>query len=277
MVAEGLTTEEEISEIKTSYYSKLNEHLSTMAMYAPVCPNLQAHWTGLVEPTPRVTTWDTGVPGPLLQFVGLKSVESRVLKMQEGVKLDWATAEALAFGSLLCQGFNIRLSGQDVGRGTFSQRHAMLVCQETGETYIPLNHMSADQKGFFEVSNSPLSEEAVLGFEYGMSIDNPNLLPEKPSGSCRADWWFSFHTATMGLARNILLAGLNGSCSVSKVILCSGKHYYTLAKHRELLEEKKHNTAILCLVSRPALPAPAVGIGVLHQQQQQNLLTETFA
>ncbi|KAG8142576.1 putative Dehydrogenase E1 and transketolase domain containing 1 protein, partial [Naja naja] len=146
LVAEGLTTEQEISEIKTSYYSKLNEHLATMAMYAPPCPNLQAHWTGLVEPTPR----------------------SRVLKMEEGVKLDWATAEALAFGSLLCQGFNIRLSGQDVGRGTFSQRHAMLVCQETGETHIPLNHMSADQKGFLEVSNSPLSEEAVLGFEYGM-------------------------------------------------------------------------------------------------------------
>ncbi|XP_063164221.1 2-oxoadipate dehydrogenase complex component E1 [Candoia aspera] len=454
LVAKGLTTEEEISEIKTSYYSKLNEHLTSMALYAPPCPNLQAHWTGMVEPTPRITRWDTGVPVPLLQFVGVKSVEvpeelhlhshilkthtqSRVLKMEEGVKLDWATAEALAFGSLLCQGFNVRLSGQDVGRGTFSQRHAMLVCQETGETYIPLNHMSPDQKGFLEVSNSPLSEEAVLGFEYGMSIDSPNLLPIweaqfgdffngaqiifdtfisggeakwllqsglvvlLPHGydgagpehsSCRIERFLQmcdsseegidgdhinmsvvhpttpaqyFHLLRRQMVRNFrkplivvspktllrlptavssLLEMAPGTTfrpvigdstvdpkCVSKVVLCSGKHYYTLAKHRELLEEKKQNIAIVrleelcpfpveplqqemnkftnakafiwsqeepqnmgpwtflsprfqkqlackvCLVSRPALPAPAVGIGVLHQQQQQDLLTETFA
>ncbi|XP_053834052.1 2-oxoadipate dehydrogenase complex component E1 isoform X1 [Vidua macroura] len=194
LTAAGLMTEAEVSEIKTTCYSKLNDHLANMTLYSPPPTNLQAHWKGFVEPSAKITTWDTGMPVPLLQFIGAKSVEvpeelqmhshllktyaqSRVQKMEEGKKLDWATAETLAFGSLLSQGFNIRLSGQDVGRGTFSQRHAMLVCQETDDTYIPLNHMSPDQKGFLEVSNSPLSEEAVLGFEYGMSIESPKLLP----------------------------------------------------------------------------------------------------
>jgi probable 2-oxoglutarate dehydrogenase E1 component DHKTD1 len=74
------------------------------------------------------------------------------------------------------QGYNCRLSGEDVGRGTFAQRHAMLVDQETNEVYIPLNSMKHGLGGKYEIANSILSEEAVLGFEYGMSIDNPNNL-----------------------------------------------------------------------------------------------------
>lgn len=74
------------------------------------------------------------------------------------------------------QGHNVRISGEDVGRGTFSQRHAMLVDQKTNELFIPLNEMKGGLGGRFEVANSTLSEEAVLGFEYGMSIDNPNNL-----------------------------------------------------------------------------------------------------
>ncbi|XP_024589949.1 probable 2-oxoglutarate dehydrogenase E1 component DHKTD1, mitochondrial isoform X2 [Neophocaena asiaeorientalis asiaeorientalis] len=194
LVANGLMTQEEVSEIKTSYYAKLNGHLTNVAHYSPPATNLQAHWQGLVQPEACITTWNTGVPLDLLRFIGRKSVEvpeelqmhshllkthvqSRVEKVMDGTKLDWATAEALALGSLLAEGFNVRLSGQDVGRGTFSQRHAMVVCQKTDDTYIPLNHMDPNQKGFLEVSNSPLSEEAVLGFEYGMSIESPNLLP----------------------------------------------------------------------------------------------------
>ncbi|XP_009456220.1 2-oxoadipate dehydrogenase complex component E1 isoform X4 [Pan troglodytes] len=194
LIAGGLMTQEEVSEIKSSYYAKLNDHLNNMAHYRPPALNLQAHWQGLAQPEAQITTWSTGVPLDLLRFVGMKSVEvprelqmhshllkthvqSRMEKVMDGTKLDWATAEALALGSLLAQGFNVRLSGQDVGRGTFSQRHAMVVCQETDDTYIPLNHMDPNQKGFLEVSNSPLSEEAVLGFEYGMSIESPKLLP----------------------------------------------------------------------------------------------------
>uniref|UniRef100_G3NKN9 2-oxoadipate dehydrogenase complex component E1 n=1 Tax=Gasterosteus aculeatus aculeatus TaxID=481459 RepID=G3NKN9_GASAC len=194
LISEGLMTEAERDEIKSKHFAVLNDKLSISTQYSPPPTNLQGRWGHLVEPQARVTTWDTGVPVPLLQFIGVKSVDipeqvqlhshlrkthvqARLQKLEEGTKLDWSTAEALAFGSLLSQGFNIRISGQDVGRGTFSQRHAMVVCQDTNDMYIPLNHISAQQTGFLEVCNSPLSEEAVLGFEYGMSIAQPKLLP----------------------------------------------------------------------------------------------------
>uniref|UniRef100_A0A8C0YIY3 2-oxoadipate dehydrogenase complex component E1 n=1 Tax=Cyprinus carpio carpio TaxID=630221 RepID=A0A8C0YIY3_CYPCA len=194
LIAEGLMTEEERGQIKTTYYAMLNDRLNNMTLYSPPPTNLQGRWGDLVEPQNRVSFWDTGVALPLLQFVGAKSVDipeeiqlhshlrkthvqARLQKLEEGTKLDWSTAEALALGSMLCQGFNIRISGQDVGRGTFSQRHAMVVCQETNDMYIPLNHINSEQKGHLEVCNSALSEEAVLGFEYGMSIAQPRLLP----------------------------------------------------------------------------------------------------
>ncbi|XP_048013795.1 probable 2-oxoglutarate dehydrogenase E1 component DHKTD1, mitochondrial [Megalobrama amblycephala] len=194
LVSEGLMTEEERGQIKTTYYAMLNDRLNNMTLYSPPPTNLQGRWGDLVEPQNRVSLWDTGVALPLLQFVGAKSVDipeeiqmhshlrkthvqARLQKLEDGTKLDWSTAEALAFGTMLCQGFNIRISGQDVGRGTFSQRHAMVVCQETNDMYIPLNHISSEQKGYLEVCNSALSEEAVLGFEYGMSIAQPKLLP----------------------------------------------------------------------------------------------------
>jgi probable 2-oxoglutarate dehydrogenase E1 component DHKTD1 len=88
---------------------------------------------------------------------------------------DWATAEAMALGTLIQDGVNVRLCGQDVGRGTFSQRHLKFYCQETGEKYEPLSHVE-NIKGSLEIVPSPLSELAVLGFEYGYTIDNPNNL-----------------------------------------------------------------------------------------------------
>lgn len=103
-------------------------------------------------------------------------VDARLRRAEEGAAIDWATAEAMAFGSLLAQGFDVRITGQDVGRATFSHRHAMLVDQETNDIFIPLNSMEEQQKAHLEVVNSPLSEEAVLGFEYGFSIENPNRL-----------------------------------------------------------------------------------------------------
>src|SRR5439155_4403775 len=86
---------------------------------------------------------------------------------------DWSTAEALAFGSLLAEGNAVRLSGQDSGRGTFSQRHAVWVNQENGEKYIPLTTVGPAR---FEVRDSPLSEFGVLGFEYGYSLADPKAL-----------------------------------------------------------------------------------------------------
>ncbi|KAG9489910.1 hypothetical protein GDO78_005691 [Eleutherodactylus coqui] len=370
LISDGLLTAEEVGNIKTTFYSKLNDHLANMTLYTPPPTNLQDNWSDMVEPSARITTWDTGIPADLLKFIGAKSVEvpeeikmhshllktyaqSRIQKLQEGTKLDWATAEALAFGSLLCQGFHIRLSGQDVGRGTFSQRHAMVVCQETNDTYVPLNHIMSDQKGFLEVSNSALSEEAVLGFEYGMSIESPKLLPIweaqfgdffngaqiifdtfisggeakwllqsgivilLPHGydgagpehsSCRIERFLQmcdsteggvdcdtvnmcivhpttpaqyFHLLRRQMIRNfrkpLIVASPKmllryqaavssledmapGSTfkpvigdlaadpkSVSTVILCSGKHYYALAKRKETLGEKGHTFAIIRL------------------------------
>lgn len=103
-------------------------------------------------------------------------VNSRLARLETGTKIDWSTAEALAIGSLMYQGHNVRISGEDVGRGTFSQRHAMLVDQKTNEMYIPLNNLKHGDGGKLEIANSILSEEAVLGFEYGLAIDNPRNL-----------------------------------------------------------------------------------------------------
>ncbi|MFP5296581.1 MAG: 2-oxoglutarate dehydrogenase E1 component, partial [Alphaproteobacteria bacterium] len=89
--------------------------------------------------------------------------------------IDWATAESLAFASLLEEGFPVRLSGQDSVRGTFSQRHSGIVDQTTERRYVPLNNLS-DKQAQFEVIDSALSEEAVLGFEYGYALSDPNTL-----------------------------------------------------------------------------------------------------
>ena len=95
--------------------------------------------------------------------------------MLNGVGIDWATAEALAFASLLSEGFGVRLSGQDVGRGTFSQRHAVLYDQVNEKRFVPLRHFQ-DQQGLFEIVDSFLSEYGVLGFEYGYSQVDPKTL-----------------------------------------------------------------------------------------------------
>ncbi len=104
-----------------------------------------------------------------------KILESRKLSVKNGSEIDWSTAEALAFGSLLEEGYPVRLVGQDSGRGTFSQRHSVLRNQLDNSRYVPLNNISKNQKSF-EVVDSFLSELAVLGFEYGYSLVEPNTL-----------------------------------------------------------------------------------------------------
>nr|CAD7392524.1 unnamed protein product [Timema cristinae] len=165
LVKLGVLTNDDVANIVETHNGWLSEELKKVDTSKP-------EWSGLKQAPAAVTTWDTGVEQQLLRYVAARSVayppnfnihphllkthvKGRLKRLIEGSKIDWSTAEAMAFGSLMYQGFNVRISGQDVGRGTFSQRHAMLVDQ---------------------VVNSNLSEEAVLGFEYGMSIENPNNL-----------------------------------------------------------------------------------------------------
>ncbi|CAL1533206.1 unnamed protein product [Lymnaea stagnalis] len=193
IVKSGVCDDESLKESVKSWNSYLEEHLNQIATHETKPFHLNGQWSSLVQAGDHTTTWDTGVPIDVLKYVGAKSVcvpnhlkvhptikkthiDRRIQRLTEGSNLDWATAEALAFGSLLHQGFSVRISGQDVGRGTFSHRHCMIVDQETDDIYIPLNDVSATQTNFLEVANSVLSEEGVLGFEYGVSIDHPNTL-----------------------------------------------------------------------------------------------------
>jgi 2-oxoglutarate dehydrogenase E1 component len=102
-------------------------------------------------------------------------VDNRKKAIESGEGLDWATAEHLAFGTLLLEGYAVRLSGQDSGRGTFSQRHSVFVDQNSEERFIPLANIN-DEQARFEVIDSPLSEVAVMGFEYGYAMAEPNAL-----------------------------------------------------------------------------------------------------
>ena len=104
-----------------------------------------------------------------------KIFDLRMKAIEDGKNIDWSTAESLAFGTLLTEGFSVRLSGQDSGRGTFSQRHAVLRNQDNHQRYIPLNNIAKGQKNF-EIIDSLLSELAVLGFEFGYSISEPETL-----------------------------------------------------------------------------------------------------
>ena len=102
-------------------------------------------------------------------------LDNRRKAVDTGENIDWAMGEALAFASLVDEGYPIRLSGQDSERGTFSQRHSVLIDQENESRFVPLNHIR-DEQARFEVINSMLSEEAVLGFEYGYTLAEPNAL-----------------------------------------------------------------------------------------------------
>ena len=104
-----------------------------------------------------------------------KIFENRLLDFKENNPIDWSTSESLAFATLVTEGFSVRLSGQDSGRGTFSQRHAVIRDQESHDRYIPVNNIEKNQKNF-EIIDSLLSELAVLGFEFGYSLSEPETL-----------------------------------------------------------------------------------------------------
>ncbi|KAH7397526.1 mitochondrial putative 2-oxoglutarate dehydrogenase [Cadophora sp. MPI-SDFR-AT-0126] len=196
LLKDGSFTKEDIDEHRKWVWGMLEESFAKSKDYQPTSKEwTTSAWNGFKSPKELATEVlphnPTGVPVSTLEHIGttigtapedfnvhrnLKRIlANRVKTVTEGTNIDWSTAEALAFGSLVQEGHHVRVSGQDVERGTFSQRHAVFHDQENEKTYTPLQHISKDQ-GKFVISNSSLSEFGCLGFEYGYSLSSPNAL-----------------------------------------------------------------------------------------------------
>lgn len=192
LIEDGSLTEEDVLVIERTFEHRLQENFETSPSYKPGKADwLAGKWEGFKPKDGDATLSQTGVKEETLVSIGvaLSQVPSSfhlhpklqrfLTSREEMVKnkhpIDWSMGEALAFGSLLLDGHVVRLSGQDSGRGTFSQRHAVLYDQETEEKYISLNHLGPKQS-HFEVWDSPLAEASVLGFELGYSLTDPRAL-----------------------------------------------------------------------------------------------------
>ena len=193
LIKEKKITEEQAKRVYDNRNQFLEEEFQAGSNYLPNKADwLEGKWTGLKKaPGLEERRGITGVTIDKIKKIGeiLTSVprdfeihkklqrvlDNRKKVIKDGTNIDWSTAEQLAFGTLLLEGNPVRLSGQDCGRGTFSQRHAVFIDQNTEERYIPLSNINENQ-GSFEVIDSPLSEAGVLGFEYGFSQAEPNAL-----------------------------------------------------------------------------------------------------
>jgi len=193
LVADGLIPEGEIEDMKAAFQAKLNAEFEVGKDYKPNKADwLDGRWKSMntkdLENYQRGETWikpetmaEVGAAlvrapeGFDLHKTVARQLDAKAKMFETGKGFDWATAEALAFGSLATEGFAVRLSGQDCTRGTFSQRHSAFVDQTTEERHYPLNHIRPGQARY-EVIDSMLSEYAVLGFEYGYSLSEPNAL-----------------------------------------------------------------------------------------------------
>jgi 2-oxoglutarate dehydrogenase E1 component len=194
LIGEGVVDQAWIDKSIADYTALLETEFDAAKSYLPNKADwFEGRWSGLSKPdTPETERRNvqTCVSPELLASIGQtlttvpenvtvhktlqRILDSKREMFASGHGFDWATAEALAFGSIAAEGFNVRLSGQDSGRGTFSQRHAVWVDQNTGAKYIPLSHVEGG--GGFEVRDSPLSEFGVLGFEYGYASADPRTL-----------------------------------------------------------------------------------------------------
>jgi 2-oxoglutarate dehydrogenase E1 component len=193
LVKDGLIPEGEIEDMKAAFQARLNEEFEAGKDYKPNKADwLDGRWSHLdrrdqkkyqrgktaikPETMEQIGTALTRAPEgfPMHKTVE-RLLETRKKMFDTGEGFDWATGEALAFGSLLLEGYPVRLAGQDSTRGTFSQRHSALINQDTEERYYPLNNIREGQARY-EVIDSMLSEYAVLGFEYGYSLSEPNAL-----------------------------------------------------------------------------------------------------
>ncbi|MFP3943967.1 MAG: 2-oxoglutarate dehydrogenase E1 component [Alphaproteobacteria bacterium] len=192
LIEEKLVTADDVASERSEFQKRLEDDFEASDSYRPNKADwLDGRWAGLQVARGDDRRGQTAQEIDTLRRVGealvrppadfnlhrtLKRILTNKEKMiRSGEGIDWATAEALAFGTLLVEGYPVRLSGQDSGRGTFSQRHSQWVDQETEDRYTPLNHIEEGQAKF-EVIESMLSEMAVLGFEYGYSLAEPNAL-----------------------------------------------------------------------------------------------------
>jgi 2-oxoglutarate dehydrogenase E1 component len=192
LLEEKILTNEESKKIQTNFKKFLDKEFDSAKSYKPNKADwLEGDWTGLSTASFDARKGVTAVKENELQEIAkaihliptdfnihkkIKKVyEERQSSIHEGKAIDWSTAEALAFATLLKEGYGVRLSGQDTGRGTFSQRHAVLYDQTNEKRFVPLRHF-IKQQGYFEIIDSFLSEYGVLGFEYGYSQSDPKTL-----------------------------------------------------------------------------------------------------
>ena len=192
LVEEGVMSAAEVDEMRNGIRTVLDTEQKQAEGYKPNKADwLDGRWAGLSSAGDDERRGNTGVDPAALREIGRRItlvpndfnahktvqrlLERRREMIETGVDIDWGMAEHLAYATLLKERFPVRLSGQDVERGTFSHRHSVLLDQDTERRYTPLRYVSPDQANF-EVINSMLSEEAVLGFEYGYSLTEPNCL-----------------------------------------------------------------------------------------------------
>jgi 2-oxoglutarate dehydrogenase E1 component len=194
LVGEDVVIEGEIEKMRADWRARLDvEQEASQGYKANSADWLDGRWAGMkfARDADDPRRGNTGIAAEMLKEIGRKItvvppgfhvhrtiqrfLDARAKAIETGQGIDWATAEALAFCSLLLEGHPVRLSGQDCERGTFSQRHSVLIDQENEDRHTPYNHLT-EKQARYEVINSMLSEEAVLGFEYGYSLAEPNAL-----------------------------------------------------------------------------------------------------
>ncbi|KAM0335136.1 hypothetical protein ACHAQA_000176 [Verticillium albo-atrum] len=303
LIAEGTFTAAEIEAQKQWVWDRLNENFESSKGHISERQHFLPAWKDLPEPgkvaTQAFDPVSTTVDRPVLNMITTKvnsvpagfDLHKNLQRILAGRKMsfeddavDWSTAEALALGSLLIEGHPVRLTGQDVQRGTFSQRHAVLHDQTDGRTWTPLQNLSEKQANF-TAANSPLSEFGALGFEYGVTLADPaslvmweaqfgdfvnntqviidnfifageskwldrsGLVMSLPHGfdgqgaehsSARLERFLISFTDPNAVFQPVLpdpdqgTPEVNPPGSISRVIICSGQVYATLAKHRAL-------------------------------------------
>ncbi len=194
MNKENILNKEETENIKKEFKIFLNKEYESAKSYKPNKADwLEGKWQGLTTaPSIEERKGQTDVSLNLLKEVGKaistvpddfnlnnklrRFFKNRAQAIESGEDIDWATGESLAFGTLLTEGHLVRLSGQDVARGTFSHRHVVVTDQDSEEAFIPLEQIRPGNQAMFIARNSTLSEAAVLGFEYGLSLADPEVL-----------------------------------------------------------------------------------------------------